>query len=257
MAKLLRLRDYVLFATAFAGDVIDETRLGWGIVPSVMRGYYGFVPPKYKRASYLSTVSRMLSVGDIKRVSDKKGRSYLELTSFGRKKFKRRFALFTQDKKWDGYFMIVVFDIAEKKRAVRDGLRAKLKSLGFGMLQRSVWISPYHFEEEMREYLERVGLGESVFVFSGKKLWVGDLVRVARKTWRLKKVNKLYKRVKVQVLRMRTLGEKKRKNALTKALSLYFQALALDPLLPKELLPKDWQKDNALNLLNNVSDELS
>lgn len=252
MGKLLRLRDYVLFAGAFAHDLLDATRLGWGVVPSAMKTRYGYVPSKYKPASYLSTVSRMLSTGDIRKVVDDKGRPYLELTNAGEKKFKRRFALFLQNKRWDGYFMIVVFDIPEQDKRAREDLRKKLSELGFGMLQKSVWISPYHFEEDMRDFLLLKGLEDEAFVLSAKRLWAGDLKKLAERVWRIERINKRYKKVIKKVKKVRELEKPKRKEALGKAMGLYLDTLSRDPLLPKEFLPDSWSRNETLVTLNNA-----
>ena len=46
-------------------------------------------------------------------------------------------------KKWDGKFRIIIFDIKEHRRIVRDDLRIWLNHLGFVRLQQSVWVYPY------------------------------------------------------------------------------------------------------------------
>ena len=46
-------------------------------------------------------------------------------------------------KKWDGKWRIIIFDIPEKRRSVRDSLRSHLRQLGFYELQKSVFVHPY------------------------------------------------------------------------------------------------------------------
>ena len=46
-------------------------------------------------------------------------------------------------KEVDGIWRIVIFDIPETQRKVRNFLRQKLKQLGFKLWQNSIWISPY------------------------------------------------------------------------------------------------------------------
>lgn len=48
---------------------------------------------------------------------------------------------------WDGKWRIVIFDIREKRRRVRNKLRTLLKSAGMVRLQDSVWIYPYPCDE--------------------------------------------------------------------------------------------------------------
>ena len=47
---------------------------------------------------------------------------------------------------WDGKWRVVVFDLPEEKRSLRNELRKQLRAAGFGGLQGSVWISPDHVE---------------------------------------------------------------------------------------------------------------
>lgn len=60
-----------------------------------------------------------------------------------------------QMKNWDGRWRLVIFDIAEKYRNVRDLIREKLKQIGFYQLQESVFIFPYPCEKEIK-YLREV-----------------------------------------------------------------------------------------------------
>ena len=50
-------------------------------------------------------------------------------------------------KKWDGKWRMLIFDIPENRRLLRDKIRATLFSIGFVKLQNSVWIFPYPCED--------------------------------------------------------------------------------------------------------------
>ena len=50
-------------------------------------------------------------------------------------------------KRWDGRWRIVIFEIWERRRKVRDKLRFLLGKVGFYKLQGSVWVYPYDCEE--------------------------------------------------------------------------------------------------------------
>lgn len=62
----------------------------------------------------------------------------------------------TIDKKRDGVWKIVIFDIPETKRQVRNVLRSKLASLGFKKWQNSIWISPYTIAPEIEAELNEL-----------------------------------------------------------------------------------------------------
>lgn len=49
--------------------------------------------------------------------------------------------------KWDKKWRLVIFDITEQRRSVRDQLRIMLINIGFVKLQDSVWVYPYDCEE--------------------------------------------------------------------------------------------------------------
>ncbi len=44
---------------------------------------------------------------------------------------------------WDQKWRLLIFDIPEKRRFIRDRIRAALISFGFARLQDSIWIFPY------------------------------------------------------------------------------------------------------------------
>ena len=52
-----------------------------------------------------------------------------------------------KDKKWDGKWRIITFDIPERLRRVRNQIRDILKRAGFVRLQNSTWIFPHDCEE--------------------------------------------------------------------------------------------------------------
>lgn len=50
---------------------------------------------------------------------------------------------------WDKKWRIVIFDVPEKKKKIREALRRKLKDLGFQELQKSVFVHPFECEGEI------------------------------------------------------------------------------------------------------------
>lgn len=67
--------------------------------------------------------------------------------------------------KWDGKWRIVLFDVPENKRPVRDYLRNVLKRHGFREFQRSMWVWPYKLPQfigkllsdpQMRKYTRAI-----------------------------------------------------------------------------------------------------
>lgn len=54
-----------------------------------------------------------------------------------------------KQKKWDKKWRLVMFDIPNRHKHARDGLRTRLKSIGFYQLQESVFVFPYQCKEEV------------------------------------------------------------------------------------------------------------
>jgi len=61
--------------------------------------------------------------------------------------------------KWDEKWRIVIFDIMEVKKIIRNAFRRKLKELGFYPLQKSVWVCPYPCEKEIGILRKFLGVG--------------------------------------------------------------------------------------------------
>jgi len=66
---------------------------------------------------------------------------------------------------WDGQWRVVIYDIEEEVRRLRERLRRTLKSLDFTLIQRSVWFSPYPVEEELEVFLKKENLWEKIMIF--------------------------------------------------------------------------------------------
>ena len=50
-------------------------------------------------------------------------------------------------KKWDKRWRIIIFDVKEERKHLRDKIRRTLVSIGFVRLQDSVWVYPYDCED--------------------------------------------------------------------------------------------------------------
>jgi CRISPR-associated endonuclease Cas2 len=106
--------------------------------------------PKRNKKTIYDTVYRLEEQGYLKKV-EAKGRKKYIATLKGKAKI---LAYLRKDKKWDGKWRIVVFDIPETKKKMRNFFREKLFDLGFRKLQESVWISPYNIADTVEELIE-------------------------------------------------------------------------------------------------------
>lgn len=62
--------------------------------------------------------------------------------------------------RWDGKWRLIMFDVPEKRKKVRDTLRMLLRSAGFVHFQDSVWIQPYSCDELVTLLRSHLGSGK-------------------------------------------------------------------------------------------------
>lgn len=96
---------------------------------------------------------------------ERDGKKYLRITEEGHKAFafeQAKVALKNQKKKWDGRWRMVVFDIPERRSAVRFRLRRIMSEIGFVRLQDSVWVYPYDCEDFVALLKAELKIGRDV-----------------------------------------------------------------------------------------------
>lgn len=106
----------------------------------------GFNKLKHNKKSIDNSRTRLIKNGIL--AYDKNG--FLFLTKKGESKFKEIEAKeykIIKPKKWDRKWRVLIFDIREKKRVLRNKIRYTLVSIGFIRLQNSVWVFPYDCED--------------------------------------------------------------------------------------------------------------
>jgi len=245
-------------------DLFEEIRDPFSLVSKSYENMYGFVPTKYKRSNFNHLVWRNIKTGYIEKI-EKKGEVYIRLTSQGSKKITRDFPLLLlQKRKWDKKWRVAIFDIQEVNKSTRDGLRKKLKELGFGMIQKSVFISPHDIIQDLSEFIKNSGLDEVVYTFEASNLTTGDVKGLADKVWNLNALNEKYREIIEKIEnnhlmttrdRVKMLNGEDQKSVVNLARELREKYLALilkDPFLPKELLPSDWMGYKVKKLIKNL-----
>lgn len=65
----------------------------------------------------------------------------------------------------DGKWQMVIFDIPEKLRKLRNQFRGRLRVLGYKQLQQSAWVSPYEVESQTKKIIGSLNLEDEVRIF--------------------------------------------------------------------------------------------
>lgn len=202
-------------------------------------------------------LSRMSKLGLLRR--RKIGReSYYSLSEKGDRWMLggKRWALEKEYRPWDKKWRLLVYNIPEELRHLRDTLRKELRGMGYGSLGGSVWISPYDFGEELTKFFDRVGVADYVETFEAKYTGLRDGRELTARVWDIRGLEKRY----VQFLNkyspfLSANKEKTRKKEVIDPGECFTQRFRVtaefidialdDPMLPLELLPADWAGLNA------------
>src|SRR3990167_5849545 len=73
-------------------------------------------------------------------------------------------------KKWDGNWRVVIFDIPERIKQVREALRMHLRNLGFYELQKSVFVCQFPCAEEINQVIDFYDISEHVRILMAHSL---------------------------------------------------------------------------------------
>lgn len=71
----------------------------------------------------------------------------------------------SRNRRADRRWQMIIFDIPEKKRGLRDLLRSSLFRFGYQKLQESVWVSPYDVEEATENIIREYSLDPYIRTF--------------------------------------------------------------------------------------------
>jgi phenylacetic acid degradation operon negative regulatory protein len=157
-------------------------------------------------------------------------------------------------KQWNRWWYILMFDVPEKNRSYRDTLRKFLRRMRCGCLQRSVWVTPRDIRPDYDDLNRAAAVDSVAFLFESRTvLGFGDQA-VVRDAWDFDQLNQ------IQELYIQTANKNLSRlkdtdpsgEAIVQLLRIdndaYAQAMLLDPLLPRELHPKEYQGEAAFRI---------
>jgi phenylacetic acid degradation operon negative regulatory protein len=153
MAKRAEIAKDILNVLAVVG-VLAVAVVAPGAVGVFARGL-GLT--KYSRTQINRAIkslenSNMVSIG---KDGDK---TTIQLTKKGKQKhlkYKLDEMKIQPQKKWDGKWRIVIFDVPINQSRNRMEFTSKLKEIGFKLVQKSVWVCPYPCEDEI-DFLKEI-----------------------------------------------------------------------------------------------------
>ena len=106
---------------------------------------------KYTKRAISTAFDRLRRSGAIS-IESRNKQIYISLTPEGKKKagvFQINDFKIKIPRQWDKKWRLLTFDIAHKRKILREALRGKLKQLGFRQFQKSIWIHPFDCRVEI------------------------------------------------------------------------------------------------------------
>ena len=106
----------------------------------------GILPSKFPNGIINRARNNLIKNGCLKRGA----KGFLQLTEKGNKKLIKNLCEgyeLTIPRIWNKKWHVIIFDVPEEKRELRDRLRYFLVTMGFIRLQASVWVFPYDCSE--------------------------------------------------------------------------------------------------------------
>jgi CRISPR-associated endonuclease Cas2 len=127
-----------------------------------------------------TAMSRLVAKG-LLTFEERDGKRYARLTTAGQKMLEmtERETLLKQqrNKRWDKRWRVIIFDIPENKKRIRDRLRETVKSFGFLHLQHSVWVYPHDCEDLIILLKAELKIGKDVLYMIVENLENDERIR--------------------------------------------------------------------------------
>ncbi|MET9323909.1 PaaX family transcriptional regulator C-terminal domain-containing protein [Streptomyces sp. NPDC003038] len=158
----------------------------------------------------------------------------------------------------DGWAM-AVFSVPESERSHRYQLRTRLTWLGFGNIAPGVWLAPGRLLDDARSMLVRLGLSDYVHLFAADYAAFSDLPRTVSSWWDFPAIQTQYAAFTDTyapvAARMTAAPEPDPAEAFrhyVPLLTRWRRLPYLDPGLPTELLPADWNAVEARQVFQRL-----
>lgn len=147
-----------ILETVLVAGVLSAALIAPNVIGAL--GKLGILPNKRQKEYISSSASKLARRG----LLYYDGKRY-QMTSIGESLLRRwQFSDFKiqKSKKWDKKWRVMIFDIPEKKKRVRDSLTLLFRQAGIYRLQNSVWVHPFDCEDIITLLKTDFGIGKNL-----------------------------------------------------------------------------------------------
>lgn len=136
---------------------------------------YGTGNENLKQSAFSQAIKRLRERGLIENYKVDADKVMIKLTALGKDALGR-----DEKKEWDGKWRIVLFDIPEQKRIVRNLFRRRLKEWGFKNLQQSVWVTQRNITDRLKILIHDLKVEDWVAVIESDNVSFGNKMMYGR-----------------------------------------------------------------------------
>jgi phenylacetic acid degradation operon negative regulatory protein len=158
-----------------------------------------------------------------------------------------------------GPWTVVWHQIPEHRRLERSRLGRRLRFLGFGSVQDSVWVSPHDNSSEVRQLLGELGVAEYSTVFVAGVRESSGLAALVARAWDLSGLGDRYDAFcsEFEPYRSTSLGDREAFLVRTRLVHAFRAFAQLDPELPEGLAPLSGPRTRAAAIFDALYTELA
>lgn len=170
----IRKMVIMLLWAGLALGLSRSPRQSFKIITEVSNELCGIREDNLKR-----TIKDLYKLGILKEIRNKNGTIKIVLSDAGNGMamyYSLDDLIIVKPKEWDGNWRIVMFDIPERFKKVRDEIRMHLKSLGFYELQKSVFVHPFPCAGEVDKIIKFYNAREYVRIITANSIDIGKKI---------------------------------------------------------------------------------
>lgn len=207
------------------------------------------------KAAYQNATSRLRKNGLIVHREEGAETPQLVLTDGGKRSLPDYFAPEKLwDRKWNGIWYLMMYDIPEVDKKYRNTLRQFLKRMRMGNLQKSVWVTPRDVRAEFDDLVKAASLDGFAYLFEARTVLRLPSRVVVADAWDFDRIGMLQARycevADLNISKLTGAESSAEELALLvrMAVDAYHAAFIEDPLLPSALHPNGYQGREVLRL---------
>lgn len=171
-----------------------------------------------------------------------------QITQEGLKRLSSILPKYDTKRVWDNRIYLITYDLPINKNKERNKLRSFLKRIGCGMIQKSVWVTPYNPTDLLKQFTQENNLDDLILISSlGKDGTIGsqNITNLFINIYNLRNLNNEY---------FGFISSVKENNTPKEVLVFNFLSiLSKDPQLPFPLLPDWWVGNKAYDIFYKIT----